>query len=312
VVVDEYVVARPGAVLAPFVGQYSGYRQRGVAPMRHLGLPSPWLTMILTMEEPLVVAAHPDPRQRPGSFDALVGGLHLAPAVITHDGWQSGIQVALRPLGCRAVLGLPAAELAGLDVDAAAVLGESTVAEIRERLVAAPDWPSRFAVVDAVLGRRITGRAPSSETGRTPGATRSADGLRAADGARGLGNGAAGVDVAPEVAYAWGRILRGVAIRTVAAEVGWSDRHLTARFRAEVGLRPKEAARVARFDRARRALRPDVRIAEVAAAHGFADQSHLVREFRALAGCTPSEWLAEEFGFVQALVLASAQDGIHD
>ena len=292
-VVDEYVLARPGAVLAPFVARYSGYRQRGVAPVRHLGLPSPWLTMILTMEEPLVVAAHPDPRQRPGSYDALVGGLHLTPAVITHDGRQSGVQVALRPLGCRALLGLPAGELAGLDVDAATVLGEPTVAEIRERLVAAPDWPSRFAVVEAVLGRRLTG-------------TTDVNHLRPAGDARG----AAGV--APEVACAWGLVLRGVPIRDVCAEIGWSDRHLSARFRAETGLRPKEAARVARFDRARRALRPGVRIAEVAAAHGFADQSHLVREFRALAGCTPSEWLAGEFGFVQAVMLGSAQDEGHD
>ncbi len=322
-VVDEYVLARPGAALAPFIAQYSGYRQRGVAPMRHLGLPSPWLTMILTMEDPLVVAAHPDPRQRPGSFDALVGGLHLGPAVITHDGRQSGIQVALRPLGCRALLGVPAGELAGLDVDAAAVLGEATVAEIRERLVAAPDWPSRFAVVESVFGRRLTGGRPPPGPplpGQPPGSllpgpppltSASPRGANDADSANAV-NRVSGTGVAPEVAYAWGLVLRGVPIRAVAGAVGWSDRHLAKRFRAEIGLRPKEAARVARFDRARRALRPDGRIAEVAARHGFADQSHLVREFRALAGCTPTEWLAAEFGFVQALMLTSAQDVGHD
>ncbi|WP_250008954.1 helix-turn-helix transcriptional regulator [Actinoplanes sp. M2I2] len=276
-VVDEYVQVRPGAGLAPFVAVYSGYRQRGVAPMRHLGLPSPYLTMILTLDEPLVMAAHPDPRQRPGSYDALVGGLHLAPAVIIHDGRQSGVQVALRPLGCRALLGVPAAELAGLDVDAAALFGEAAVAEIREQLCAAPDWPSRFALLDDTLRARLTDRR-----------------------------------VRPEIAYAYHRVTGGASIRSVAAEVGWSGRHLTGQFRAEVGLRPKEAARVARFDRARRALRPDRPIAAVAAAHGFADQSHLVREFRALAGCTPSEWLADEFAFVQALGLPVTAESSHD
>src|SRR5689334_22899370 len=147
-VVDEYVRGRPAAALGPFVASYSGYRQRGVAPMRHLGLPSPYLTMILTLDEPLVMAAHPDPRQAPGRYDALVGGLHLTPAVIVHDGRQSGVQVAVHPLGCRALLGMPAAELAGLDVDAAAVLGSHAVAGIRERLAGAPDWPSRFALLD--------------------------------------------------------------------------------------------------------------------------------------------------------------------
>ena len=40
--------------------------------------------------------------------------------------------------------------------------------------------------------------------------------------------------------------------------------------------------------------------ADLAAECGFYDQAHLAREFRALAGCPPSVWLAEEFRFVQA------------
>jgi AraC-like DNA-binding protein len=266
--VDEYAQAKPSAALQPYVGFFSGYRQRGLAPATHRGLPSPYLTLIFTMDDPLDVAVHPDPHQPAGRYDALIGGLHLRPAVITHPGRQSGVQVALRPLGCRALFGMPAAELAGADLDAAVVLGAPAVAEIRDRLCAAASWPARFAVVDEVLSRRL----------------------------RPLSAG-----VAPEVAHACRRLFAGNApIAAVAGEVGWSARYLTDRFRAEVGLRPKEAARVARFDRARRALRPTARMADIAAGHGFADQSHLVREFRAFAGCTPSRWLADEFGFVQA------------
>jgi AraC-like DNA-binding protein len=40
--------------------------------------------------------------------------------------------------------------------------------------------------------------------------------------------------------------------------------------------------------------------ASLAAECGFYDQAHLAREFRALAGCPPSQWLAEEFRFIQA------------
>jgi AraC-like DNA-binding protein len=235
--------------------------------------------LIFTLDEPLVVAAHPDPRQAPGEFDTLLGGLHVSPAWITHPGRQSGVQVAVHPLGCRALFGLPAAEIAHQDVELTTLAGDGLVREIRERLVAAPDWAGRFAVLDAILLR----------------------GLRA------------GVEVRPEVAYAIKRLFRGdVPIASVAGEVGWSGRYLTDRFRAEVGLRPKEAARVARFDRARRAIRPSARLADIAAGHGFADQSHLVREFQAFAGCAPSEWLADEFGFVQALRVLPGQDENHD
>ena len=94
----------------------------------------------------------------------------------------------------------------------------------------------------------------------------------------------------------------------LAAGTGWSDRHLTSRFRAEIGLTPKAAARVIRFDRTRRLLvrhltqhaASEYRLADLAADCGYFDQAHLAREFRTLAGCPPSQWLAEEFRNVQA------------
>src|SRR5215469_5117568 len=146
-VVNEHCRQRPFGPLRPYVAHYTGYRQRGVPPGRHRGLPSPFLTLIFTLDEPLVILAHPDPRQPPGSFGALLGGLHSAPALITHDGAQSGIQVALRPLGARTLLGLPAGELAET------VLG-GACAELRARTVAATSWPERFAILDEILLRR--------------------------------------------------------------------------------------------------------------------------------------------------------------
>ena len=102
--------------LRRYVAAYHGYRQRGVAPARHLGLPSPYLTLIFTLDDPLgTLAQHVE--ARPGGAglrDALAGGLHTTPALITHDGCQSGIQLQVHPHAARALLGLPAGELAGL------------------------------------------------------------------------------------------------------------------------------------------------------------------------------------------------------
>jgi AraC-like DNA-binding protein len=276
--VDEHHRWIPAEPLRPYVAAYTGYRQRGVPPARHRGLPSPYLTLIFTLDEPLTIVAHPDPGQPPGEYGTLLGGLHSVPALITHAGAQSGIQVALRPLGARALLGLPAGELAALDLPAEAVLG-GVCAELRERVRCAVGWPERFAVLDEILLRRA--------------------GLSwAADAA-----------VAPEVRWAWHELLReGGATRVseLAAGTGWSERHLTSRFRAEIGLAPKAAARVVRFDRARKLLvrkltaDGDYLLADLAADCGYFDQAHLAREFRALAGCPPSQWLAEEFRNVQA------------
>ena len=246
-------------------------------PARHRGLPSPYLTLIFTLDEPLTIQAHPDPRQPPGEFGTLLGGLHSVPALITHAGAQSGIQVALRPLGARALLGLPAGELAELDLPAEAVLG-GVCAELRDRVRDAPGWPERFAVLDEILLRRA---------GPGPG-------------------------IAPEVSWAWRQLLRAggtLRVSDLATGTGWSGRHLTSRFRAEIGLTPKAAARVIRFDRARKLLVRKLTaatadggylLADLAADCGYFDQAHLAREFRALAGCPPSQWLAEEFRNVQA------------
>src|SRR6201996_8141392 len=102
--VDEHHRGIPAEPLRPYVAVYTGYRQRGVPPARHRGLPSPYLTLIFTLDEPLSIEAHPDPGQPPGEFRALLGGLHSAPALIRHDGAQSGLQLALRPPGVRALL----------------------------------------------------------------------------------------------------------------------------------------------------------------------------------------------------------------
>ncbi|MGY1718151.1 helix-turn-helix domain-containing protein [Blastococcus sp. SYSU DS0552] len=270
---QESVVHRPHPALRRYVAAALGYRHEGFPPGEHLGLPSPWLTVVLTLEDPLEMAAHPDPAQSPGRFDALVGGLHTRPARIVHPGRQAGIQLSLTPLGARALLGLPAGELASLDVPLTDLLGPAGT-ELVDGLRTAAGWPARFAALDAALLRRL----------------RDVDGVPA------------------EVAEAWrlttaaGGRLR---VSQLAARVGWSTRHLEQRFRAETGLGPKEAARVVRFDRARRALAARVAtggapdLAALAAGTGFADQAHLTREWRAFAGLPPTRWLAAEFGYVQ-------------
>jgi AraC-like DNA-binding protein len=282
--VDESVRGVPAPALRPFIAGYSGYRQAGVAPARHRGLPSPYLTVIFTLDDPLVLAAHPDPRQPPGSYRTLVGGLHTSPALVTHQGRQSGIQLMLSPLGARALFGMPAGELASLDVDGPAVLG-ALADQIVERIREEPCWPGRFAVLDRMLTARL-GTSPAGPAVRA---------------------GASGVSA--EVGHAWRRLLAADGpfnVSALAAETGWSDRHLRNRFREETGLTPKTAARVMRFDRARRRLQaqaaPGERpvLATVAADCGYYDQAHLAREFRELAGCPPSAWLAEEFRNVQA------------
>ena len=264
----------PGEALRGHVA-YHGYDMRGGAPGVHRGLPSPYLTLIVTFGEPLVMRT-PDgglARRR-----TAIGGLHTTPEEIVHDGRESGVHVVLDPLAARALLGRPASELAGITVDGDDVLGVVT-RELEERVEAAEGWDGRFAALDDVLQRALAVDLP-------------------------------GRPIAPEVRRAWRRLVGSagaVPVHALADEVGWSERHLGQRFRAEIGVAPKVAGRMARFDRARRRLAAravaggPLGLADIAADGGYADQAHLTREFGALAGCSPHPVcvLAEEIGNVQ-------------
>jgi hypothetical protein len=77
-IVEEHCRRRPAEPLRRYVAHYTGYRQRGVPPARHRGLPSPFLTLIVTLDEPLVLLAHPDPRQ-PRATSARCSGACTPP-----------------------------------------------------------------------------------------------------------------------------------------------------------------------------------------------------------------------------------------
>lgn len=292
---SEFVHRRPAGPLRRYIAGYTGYREDGSAPGRHRGLPSPYLTMIITLDQRLTVAEHADPRTPPGDYDALLGGLHTRPALITHDGRQAGIALSLSPLGARALLGVPAGELVDADLPADVILGRFGL-DLTEQVRDATSWAGRFDVLDALLANRLAGTAAA---------------------------------VPAEVAHAWQMLFASGGRRatgSIAAEVGWSSRYLSRRFGVEIGFGPKTVARLVRFDRARRRLATTARppapgaragppvagpvgtLARLAAESGYADQAHLAREFREFAGCPPTVWLREEFRNIQAGGLASLPD----
>src|SRR5258708_387290 len=71
---NEAVAGQPAEPLRPFIAYYPGHRQAGIEPAEHRGLPSPYLTLVFTLDEPLTIAEHPDPRQPGADHVTLVGG----------------------------------------------------------------------------------------------------------------------------------------------------------------------------------------------------------------------------------------------
>lgn len=89
---------------------------------------------------------------------------------------------------------------------------------------------------------------------------------------------------------------------------GLGRRQLERRFREAVGLSPRRFANVLRLRSVFDALQaaPHAGWADAALAAGYFDQSHLIRDFRRFVGCTPAQFLADEFGIGVAIVQSPA------
>lgn len=241
--------------LAGLVVRCLPYRSEHSPDEVHLGLPSPYATVIVAFDAPLDVGWFSDPHRHQRYWTA-VAGLHTGPALIRTNGFQHGIQLTLTPLGVRALFGAPlgayAHQVAGLaEVD-------RPLPDAEHRRLAALPAPRRVAALQRLLVDRLDGDVQRAR---------------------------------PELEHAWALITdsHGTApIADVATEVGCSRRQLLTQLFAEYGVSPKAAARIARFERARRLVDSGVPLAEVAARAGFADQAHLTREYRSLAGRTPA------------------------
>jgi AraC-like DNA-binding protein len=254
---DIATPSRPGRL--PGVTM-AGFRERATDPVDLRVVPYPAVTVVVDVGDGLLVVDDASGRQHKGS---VVAG--LAPGSVRGLGRDiECLQVRLSPVVAHAVLG-DSRELGGTVVALDDLWGRDAT-RTEEQLRAAGSWDDRFVIAQAALARR-------HEAGRA---------------------------VDPEVAFAWGRIVtsRGqIRVDQLAAEVGWSRKRLWTRFRSQIGLTPKRAAQLVRFDHAAHRLAAGHGPALVAAESGYADQSHLHRDVMAFAGVTPTAvavapWLA--------------------
>jgi AraC-like DNA-binding protein len=258
----ELVEGDPAPALRPYLSRpYQGFVEHRPGPMRRLEVPHGGIVLVVNLGEPFRISGPRDPlgEEHRGTF---LAGLADEYAITEYVGSSQGIQVDLTPPGAHVLLGLPMSELANRVVQLEDVLGP-TARLLTEALYEAPGWRARFELLDVALGARLAAARPPS----------------------------------PDVAWAWRRLVDtggGVEIGALTSQLGCSRRHLIARFREQVGLPPKALARVMRFNRVVALLGRDDggRLAEIAYACGYYDQSHLNRDFRDLAGITPGEFLA--------------------
>ena len=215
---------RPSPALGGIVDRFAGYCETGARHFRQHEAASLVLPLVLSFGEPFRIALGRPPADNE-RFASFATGLFGGHVVIEFHGGCHCLQVDFTPQGARRFFAMPMHELAHRVV----LLDDlpcPKLAALRERLGEEPDWQRRFDLVERFILARVARVDPGSG----------------------------------DVASAYHSIVASggtVRITALADEIGCSRKHLAARFKAEVGLAPKEV-------RAHRALQPDARVGAAA------------------------------------------------
>jgi AraC-like DNA-binding protein len=188
----------------------------------------------------------------------VVGPMEARLYRVVTEGHVRTLTVLFRPLGFYRLFGVPVAPLSNTGTDAHALLG-AEISALWERLANTPEFAGRVAILDAFLLGALTRRSK----------------MRRED-------------------YLFAPLLRHGSEMTVgraAFEAGLSVRQFERRALEYVGVSPGTMMKLQRFHRALRmkSSRRAMSWMEIAHATGYYDQMHMIRDFRMLAGGTPSE-----------------------
>jgi AraC-like DNA-binding protein len=260
-VVSETVFRGPHPYFEGIVtGEYQGWRESSKAIIRRREVPACIFPFIINFGAPFAIVDPARPEMPPRMLNTFVAGIHDSFVIVESSGESCCVQVNFTPIGARRFFQLPLSELSNISVGLDELYGDQS-ARIAEALAEAADWDQRFDLLEGLIARRIGAAKPPR----------------------------------PEIQRAWwllqetnGRL----PIADLAADVGWSSKHLIDQCRDQFGAPPKLLARLFRFqDAIKRVNESDQpRWAELAFDSGFFDQSHMIREFRRLAGCTPEAY----------------------
>lgn len=252
------VHGEPPLALRPYIREYIGWYEHMASPLCRRELPTEIIPVIINFGSPIRIFERDD-LSRWTDVSSFATGAYDTYVLVGSAGPSGGLQINFTILGARLFLNRPLEDLTNRVAPLDDVLGPSA-RRLIDALHDAPSWEERFAMVDRDVSRRLaTTRAP-----------------------------------APEILCSWHRLVQSrgrIAITDLVRETGWSQKHLIAKVREQLGLGPKTLARVLRFGRAVTLIRTNQvgRLADVALECGYYDQAHLSRDVVEFAGVSPRE-----------------------
>ena len=257
-----YLVHTPKPPLSDFVELFWSNEGYNPPHARERILPTGTTELVINLLNDEIRVSDRRNLHRPRSFRrSLICGPHSEYFVIDTTQQSSMVGIHFKPGGNFPCLRLPASELRDTS-ESLDVLWGSDADELRDQLLEAETPEARFRVLERNLLARIES-LPARH---------------------------------PAVAFAlkeFRTLPHTQTITQITNRAGISQRHFIRLFNDEVGLTPKVFCRIQRFQEVLRLAesRKPIRWAEFALACGYFDQAHLIGDFRAFSGLTPTAYL---------------------
>ncbi|MCB1051179.1 MAG: AraC family transcriptional regulator [Acidobacteria bacterium] len=160
----------------------------------------------------------------------------------------------LRPASTRALFGIPADQLVNCHLSLAELWPRSEVDGIVDRVIATPNPNQKLDIFESFLLDRLRP-----------------------------------IEIPELLAFSLGFLAQGQPIQAWIAKSGYSHRYMKELFRQWMGVTPKMWQRIHRLNRVtNKAWSSNRAWSDLALDAGFSDQAHLTREFREIAGVSPS------------------------
>jgi AraC-like DNA-binding protein len=270
------VTARPhSAALATFVTSFH-YQEGEIPAAFERMLPTGQIHLLVNLyEDEFRTYSGPDCADVRRTHGAALAGPRSRSAVIDTREQRCLVRVNFRLGGAAAFFPLPLSETRDQFVELDQLWGRDG-AVLRERLLEARTLKTKLQVLETVLLEHLA-RSQRPD---------------------------------PAIPLAACALERGVSISQVASRLGLLPKTFVRRFRQHVGLAPKRFSRVRRLQRVLRSMGAGKSVdwAALAVDYDYSDQAHLIHDFRALTGITPSAYRPSPTGERNHVPLATSGD----
>lgn len=252
---EEFQIIQPSPLLAPYIKNYWLLKTTCDSPTLARTVPCGMMNLIFHRGNRLL-SIH-DNELHPRTF---LSGHEKSFADLKYSGQVNMISVVFRPAGTKAFFNLPLNRIHNLRVTAGE-MEDKELAALEHSLTSTEEDYACILLIEQFLLKRLSHLAEHN--------------LKRIEATIQLIN-SGQTDVA-----------------LLADAACLSTKQFQRIFSEHVGSNPKEFSRTIRFQRALHTLgiRPNTSLTTLAYECGYFDQSHMIKEFKALSGYTPSEYI---------------------